>query len=232
MTTYNKISHTTTGYDTIGVDAPLHGYGIMVDEQLVYVDSQDYYVDGSVVYRNILGQEPEIRCDRMSNPPTKVTLTGASESLSDGFTKVNTIIDSLLSGDGTAARLLRVSRLTIEDATQADKVKCTMASIFNGDVIAAEDNLGKGGDTGDFNLDATGSQVHIESGGLTGNATHVLVANIVDNGSGNIIYCKPSIATNGITLEFQLNDSTAYDLTSAVDTGTIIVDIIYLTIAA
>ena len=165
----------------------------------------------------------------MSNPPTKITLTGTSENLNSGFTKVNTIIDSLISGDGTAGRLLRVSRLTIEDATQASKIKCTLANIFNGDAISAENNLAKSGDTGSFNLDSTGSQVHIESGGITGSATHVLMANIVDNGSGNIIYCKPSIVSNGITLEFQLNDSSAYVLTSAVDTGTIIIDIIYLT---
>ena len=171
----------------------------------------------------------------MSNPPTKVTLTGSSESLFAGFTKVNTIIDSLISGDGTAARLIRCSRLTIEDATQASKIKCTLASIFNGDTIAAEDNLAKSGDTGSFNLDATGSQVHIESGGITGNATHVLMANIVENGTDQIIYCKPSIASNGITLVFSVfNESTAHDLTSAsgVDSGDLIVDIIYLTIAA
>lgn len=168
----------------------------------------------------------------MSNPPTKITLTGVSENLNAGFTKVNTIIDSLLSGDGTAGRLLRVSRLTIEDATQASKIKCTLASIFNGDTIAAEDNLGTSGDTGNFNLDATGSKVHIESGGITGNATHVLMALIVDNGAGDIPYCKPSIVTSGITLEFQINDSTAWNLTDAVDNGTIIIDIIYLTKAA
>ncbi len=168
----------------------------------------------------------------MSNPPDKITLTGTSESLNDGFTKVNTIIDSLISGDGTAARLLRASRLTVEDAAQASKIKCTLASIFNGDAISAEDNLAKSGDTGSFNLDSTGSKVHIESGGITGNATHVLMAAIVDNGAGDIFYCKPSIVTNGITLEFQLNDSTAYDLTTAVDTGTIIIDIIYLTITS
>lgn len=165
----------------------------------------------------------------MSNPPTKITLTGVSENLNAGFTKINTIIDSLISGDGTAARLLRVSRLTIEDATQADKIKCTLANIFNGDTISVENNLAKSGDTGSFNLDSTGSKIHIESGGITGDATHVLMAAIVDNGAGDIFYCKPSIVTNGITLEFQLNDSTAYDLTAAVDNGTIIIDIIYLT---
>lgn len=165
----------------------------------------------------------------MSNPPTKVVLTGVSENLNAGFTIMNTIIDSLISGDGTAGRLFRVCRLTVEDATVASKIKCTLASIFNGDTIAAEDNLAKSADTGSFNLDATGSKVHIESGGITGSATHVLMANIVDNGSGNIIYCKPSIVSSGITLEFQHNDSTAYDLTSAVDTGTIVIDIIYLT---
>ena len=163
--------------------------------------------------------------------PTKITLTGNSESINAGFTKVNTIIDAMLTGDGTAGRLLRVSRLTIEDATQATKVKCTMASIYNGDTIAAEDNIAKSGGTL-YELDATGSKVHLPATGITGNASHVLMANCVDNGSGNIFYIDPTIVSNGITLEFQLNDSTAYDLTSAVDTGTIVVDIIYLTIAS
>ena len=163
--------------------------------------------------------------------PTKVTLTGNSEDLDAGFTKVNLIIDAMLTGDGTAGRLLRESRLTIENATQASKIKCTMASIFNGDAIAAEDNIAKSGGTL-YELDATGSQIHLPSTGITGNATHVLMAICVDNASGNIFYIKPSIVSNGITIVFELNDSSAYDLTSAVDTGTIVVDIIYLTIAS
>ncbi|MFC1567327.1 hypothetical protein ACFL3R_00635 [Thermodesulfobacteriota bacterium] len=63
MTTYNNVSHTTTSYDTIGVDSPLHGYGILVDEQLLFVDDQGHYVDGSVVYRDTLAYEPEIKCN-------------------------------------------------------------------------------------------------------------------------------------------------------------------------
>ena len=161
--------------------------------------------------------------------PTKITLTGVSENLDAGFTKVNLIIDAMLTGDGTAGRILRVSRLTIEDATQASKIKCTMASIFNGDAIAAEDNIAKSGGTL-YSLDATGSKIHLPSTGITGDATHALMANCVDNGSGNIFYINPTIVSAGITIEFQLNDSTAYDLTGAVDTGTIVVDIIYLTL--
>ena len=160
--------------------------------------------------------------------PTKITLTGVSENLDAGFTKVNLIIDAMLTGDGTAGRILRVSRLTIENSA-GSKIKCTLSDIYNGDTIAAEDGIEKSGGTL-YELDATGSKIHLPSTGITGDATHALMANCVDNGSGNIFYINPTIVSAGITIEFQLNDSTAYDLTGAVDTGTIVVDIIYLTL--
>ena len=33
---------------------------------------------------------------------------------------------------------LRISRLTIEDATTASKIKCTLASVWNGDALTAK----------------------------------------------------------------------------------------------
>ena len=166
----------------------------------------------------------------MSNPPTKVVLTGNSENLNAGFTIVNTIIDSLLSGDGTAGRSLRVSRLTIEKSVTASELECTLASVFNGDTVAEETGLKKTVSTTSFSLDTTGSQFHIKAGAITGSATHVLTATIIENGTDYITYCTPSVVSSGITLTFKvLNESTAQDLSVGVAADKLILDIIYLT---
>lgn len=158
----------------------------------------------------------------------KITLTGASESLNAGFEKVNTIIDYLLEGDGTK-RVFRVSKVTIADGTTASTIKVSAASVFNGDTVAEENNLGASGDTGNFTLDSTKSSLHIESGGLTGNCTHVPLAIIERNAGGEFPYCQASCVANGITLKFRKNDDGNYDLTSHVDNGNLYIIILYLT---
>lgn len=158
----------------------------------------------------------------------KIILTGSSESLNSGFTKVNSNVDNSFETDGTK-RVLRTIRLTIENGTTALTIKVTGASIFNSDAIAEENNLAASGDTGYFNLSADKSELHIESGGLTGNVTHVISANIVRNGGGNNPYLYGAVVSNGITLYFRWNDDTAYDLTTHVDTGSLYVDVVYLT---
>lgn len=160
--------------------------------------------------------------------PSKITLTGVSENLDAGFTKVNTAIDYILAGDGTS-RAFRVISVAIKDATQASKIKPSATSVFNGDAVTEEDNLAKGGDSGYFNLNAAGSGLHIESGAITGDATHVLMCQIYSNASGNLFYVQGTIVSNGITLTFTHNDGTAYDLTAAVDIGEIYLNVIYLT---
>ena len=160
---------------------------------------------------------------------TKVTLTGNSESLYDGFTKVNLLFDNALLGDGTANRNIRVMRITIDDAAQASKIKPSAASIFNSDTLAAEDNLAASGDTGNFNLSANGNALHIEAAAITGNATHILMCTIPRNAGGEIMHVDGSVVSNGITLTFRKNDDSALDLTAHVDTGKLYVDVIYLT---
>ena len=158
----------------------------------------------------------------------KVTLTGSSESLNAGFTKYNTLVDYLLEGDGTK-RVFRVIRVTIADGTTASTIKVKAESIFNGDAITEETNLGSGGDTGYFNLDATKSSLHIESGALTGDCTHVPIVVIERNAGGEIIYCQGSVVSAGITLKFRKNDDSAYDLTSHVDIGSLYIIVLYFT---
>jgi len=163
--------------------------------------------------------------------PETVTLTGSSESLNAGWTKYNTLVGSVLAGDGTS-RALRVMSLKIEDGTNASTIKATASNVFNGDAIAAEDNLGKSGDTGNFNLNAAGSAVHIESGALTGSCTHVLMALIYDNTSDVGLLVNPTVVSNGITLTYKRADTgAAADLTAILDPspGIIYTQIIYLT---
>lgn len=160
--------------------------------------------------------------------PTAITLTGTSEDLNAGFTKVNTAIGYILAGDGTS-RAFRVISVAIKDATQASKIKTSATSVFNGDAITEENNLAKSGDTGNFNLNADGNALHIESGALTGNATHILMCQIYHNAAGGLFYVSGTVVSNGITLTFTHNDGTALDLTAAVDIGEIYLNVIYLT---
>ena len=159
---------------------------------------------------------------------SKISVTGAGESLLAAFTKVNTNIDHQLCGDGSAALYLRSVAVAIKNGTIASTIKPSVTDNFNGTDITEENNLGISGDTGNFSLDATKSKLHIDSS-ATEVVSYILFAVITKNGSGNIITVNPSIETNGITLEFLSNDATAYDLTAAVDVGEIYVSILYLT---
>jgi len=158
----------------------------------------------------------------------KVTLTGASETLYAGWTKYNALCDSLFGSDGTT-RYPRVIKIKIEDGTLASTIKVTATSVFNGDAIAAEDNLGASGDTGYFNLDATKSSLHIEAGAITGSCTHTLLAVVERNAGGEFPYCQPSVVSAGITLKFRKNDDSNYDLTGHVDIGELYITVLYLT---
>ena len=158
----------------------------------------------------------------------KVTQTGTGESLKSGFDKYNELCDMVFGTDGTT-RYIRVIKVTIEDGTVSSRIKVCAASVFNGDAIAAEDNLGASGDTGNFNLDANKSSLHIESGALTGSVTHVPLAIIERNAGGELVYVQPSCVSSGITLRFSKNDDSALDLTGHVDNGSLYVTVLYFT---
>jgi hypothetical protein len=161
----------------------------------------------------------------------KVTLTGASEYLEDGFTKVNSNVDYSLEGDGTT-RVFRCMRVTIQNGTTALTIKVKTENIYNHTAITEENNLGASGDTGYFNLNSDKSQLHIESGAFAANVSHIIFANVVRNAGGNFPYVYAAVVSNGITLYFRHNDDTAYDLTTHVDTGNLYVDVHYLTVQA
>jgi len=74
----------------------------------------------------------------------------------------------VISGDGTAGRVLRALILIIEDGTNADTLKCTTTSSFNGDVIGVTDNIAKNATTGSFSLSAAGNALTVELADVTG----------------------------------------------------------------
>ncbi len=139
----------------------------------------------------------------------------------------------VLEGDTTVGRVLRLGRLTIADATAASEIKCTFASLWNGDAIAETDNIGKGETVGNFTLDAAGTVLKIEAAGLSTSCVAVLSAQIVRNAS-NIThpFCDGIASTNDIQLTFrQSQEISVLDLTSMVDTGQVDIIIAYITSA-
>ncbi len=136
-----------------------------------------------------------------------------------------------LGGDATAGRVLRQVYFTIANGTNASTLKCTLNSIWNGDTIGETDNVAKGATTGNFTLNAGGTELIVEAAGLSGNCLFV-IASLRSNASGVAMYSGSFANANDILV--QLNDITTgaqQDMTILVDTGTIDVHLLYLTSA-
>lgn len=154
-------------------------------------------------------------------------------------TDLNTRLDSIeaylpyiLKSDGTDSQVLRSSKLIIDNGTNANTLKCTLTSNFNGDTIAETDNIAKNATTGNYTLDTNGYVLLIEAAGLTGNAVKVLNVSILSNASGAAVTCDFDVATNDISLHLKGNtDASSQDMTSLVDTGAISLMITYITSA-
>lgn len=127
-------------------------------------------------------------------------------------------------GDGTAGRVLRVLQLRLEDATDADEIKATVTSIWNGDAIGATDNIGKGETVGNFSLSAGGNQVTIEAAGLTGNCVAVLAAGVTFNDSNSTVeHLFYNASANDIQIGYRADNAGAdVDLTAALAAAEII----------
>lgn len=140
------------------------------------------------------------------------------------------LTDNVLGSDGTAGRVLRHSRLTIQDGTNASTIKCTLSAYWNGDAIAATDNISKGATTGDFTLGANGAELGVEETGLSGNCVAVISGTIGLNASQTDITVDAYQVNNNIRLDFYDTATGAVaDLTTLVDTGMIFVEVSYIT---
>lgn len=140
-----------------------------------------------------------------------------------------------IKGDGTAESTLRILYIIIENGTAADTIKCTSVSRWQGDANGAEDNLGKGGDTGVFALSAPGGDLTLQDSGLTGDCVSVLAQSIHANSTGTVLNVSGSVS-GGIVLSFT-NGTTgaAADLPLLVDgsggAAALIANVTYVTSA-
>ena len=154
----------------------------------------------------------------------------AANQITADLTAMNANWEFLISGDGTAGRVLRSSKLTVDDGSNANTLKCTFASTFNGDTIAETDNVAKGATTGDFTLDADGKTAKIEAAGLSGNVIGILAVWIQNNLSTTNLNINTAVSSNDIQWSVEDADvGTAIDQTTLVDTGAYRIIFTYLT---
>lgn len=132
-------------------------------------------------------------------------------------------------GDATAGRVTRGSYIKIDNGTNANTLKCTLVSRWNGDAIAVTDNIAKDATTGDYNLSGSGKTLTIKASGLTGNAIYA-ISNISNNASGTVLTSEIICISNDIRVFLRdASASTLQDITVLVDTGAIYVEIFYKT---
>jgi len=159
-----------------------------------------------------------------------VSLDANGNMQDSGYDATSFGSSNAISGSTSGQKLRQVS-LTIADGTNANTIKCTVANLYNGDTIAATDNISKGATTGNFTLNAGGTQLIVEKSGLSGNClmAHGSLADDQTNTSDPTLNCYAS--GNDITIAIDSN-GTPQDLTSLVDFGggsSITAIILYLT---
>jgi hypothetical protein len=157
----------------------------------------------------------------------------STNTIAADIASINANWEYVISGDGTGGRVLRLSSLKVEDGTNADTIKCTLTSIWNGTTLTQENNLGKSGDTGNFNLSADGSQITIEAAAFQGNVIACLGTTIYKNSEGAVINVVAEASTNSMVVSYREDFSGAVvDLTSGLSgTEEVTVHILYLTAA-
>ena len=101
-------------------------------------------------------------------------------------------IERAVLGDATPGRVLRIGMIKIEDGSNADTLKCTLSSYWNGDSDGPTDNVAKDGTTGNWTLDVGGHVLKLESAALTGTCLTVVSANVQYNTTG--------VVTNGFAV--------------------------------
>ncbi len=149
--------------------------------------------------------------------------------LGTNITAGPTTIQGAIQGDATKGRKFRNSRIAIANGTNGVSLKCTVISLWNGDTIGVTDDIIKDATTGNFSLNAAGTILTIEASGLTGNVVGAFGV-IIDNASGTVLTTYVFPSSNDIVMSvYHASTAALQDLTTLVDTGTINIDILYIT---
>ena len=136
----------------------------------------------------------------------------------------------IIKGDGTAGRVLRHSRISIFNGTDASTLKCTLANVWNGDAIAETDNVAKNATTGNFYLSIDGEGLKILNTGLQGDLIDIISVFLHYNASGVPLFIRTEFNASGILIWAKHNTTNVgQDWTVLVDTGGIFIDLVYIT---
>ena len=157
----------------------------------------------------------------------------AANVIATDLATMNANWEYVISGDGTAGRVLRILRLDIAYHATASSVGVYTTSVWNGDAIdssASPHELTKSDGDTNWALNAGGTALTIEAAGLSGNAIFAYAVISYNKGGETDVYVSPAITSNDIVLTFYSGSAGGtYDL-SALESGeSIIVDIIYIT---
>lgn len=129
-------------------------------------------------------------------------------------------LNNAIQGDGTAGRVLRVSLVRIEDGANANTIKITMTSTWNGDTVSAKDNLGKGGTVAPWTLNAAGTVLTLDMSTLSGAAVVVPAVTTYYNLSGTAMDVYGQISSGNILFNFYNSATGApLDMTALMDTS-------------
>lgn len=164
----------------------------------------------------------------ISGGTTSKTLTvDETVTMSDKAPKTD-----IIKGDGTAGRVLRLITVAVQNGTNAGTIKVKSLNVWNGDAIAEEDNLAKGGDTGVFALNAGGFGLYINTAGISGDPIAILSCVFRFNYTGSELLVDGFVEGANIRLNFfNRTSGLDADLTVLVDTGIFYFYILYLTSA-
>lgn len=196
------------------------------DELITYAKMQHVSATDKVLGRSTAG----------AGDIEEIACTAAGRALLDDAAASNqraTLgLTGAILGDTTDGRVLRLIDLRILNATDAAHVKCSTASIWNGDVNAEQDNIGKDGvTTGVWSLSADGSALTLLNTGISGDCVAVLSTDVWENDSTAVFFVRGLKNANGFTLYFTNSSGAAVDTTALVDTGGIYLYIFYVTSA-
>lgn len=125
----------------------------------------------------------------------------------------------------------RVMTITIANGSDADHIKCSSSSVYRGDTNTEQDNIGKDSIiTGVWQLTVGGDNLLLLDAGIAGDLVAVLSTSVVTNLSATAINVKGVLNSHRLYMTFtDAATGAAVDLTTLVDTGTITLQIAYIT---
>lgn len=133
-------------------------------------------------------------------------------------------------GDNIDGRALRAIYFQVSDGTNPATVRLELYSRFNGDTLAAVDNIAKGSSSTYFSLDVSGSVIQIKAAALTGNCIGIVSSSLQKNAS--LSHLTPYARSTGQHIEvraYSAPNGISVDFTGLVDQGAIHYLIGYIT---